>query len=45
MASKKGYTMRMHTSLIRVLKNVIPVLDNKEELDAYKTSVKQTPFN
>jgi arginine decarboxylase len=41
---QKGYTRRISQLINSGFKNVIPVLDNKEELDAYKRSVKQTPF-
>jgi arginine decarboxylase len=40
---QKGYTRRIANLLNTGFKNVIPVLDNKEELQAYKRSVKQ-PF-
>jgi arginine decarboxylase len=40
---QKGYTRRIVNLLNTGFKNVIPVLDNKEELQAYKRSVKQ-PF-
>lgn len=40
---QKGYTRRIVNLLNTGFKNVIPVLDNKEELLAYKRSVKQ-PF-
>lgn len=37
---QKGYTRRIINLLNTGFKNVIPVLDNKEELNAYKRSVK-----
>jgi arginine decarboxylase len=40
---QKGYTRRIVNLLNTGFKNVIPVLDNKDELLAYKRSVKQ-PF-
>ena len=40
---QKGYTSRIARLLNTGFKNVIPVLDNKEELDAYRRSVK-VPF-
>lgn len=40
---QKPYTSRIAKLINSGFKNVIPVLDNKEELDAYKRSVKQ-PF-
>ena len=40
---QKGYTRRIAGLLNTGFKNVIPVLDNKEELDAYRRSVK-VPF-
>src|SRR5213075_95104 len=40
---QKGYTSRIAKLINTGFKNVIPVLDNKEELDAYRRSVKQ-PF-
>lgn len=40
---QKGYTRRIANFINGGFKNVIPVLDNKEELQAYRKSVKQ-PF-
>ncbi len=40
---QKGYTSRIARLLNTGFKNVIPVLDNKEELDAYRKSVR-VPF-
>ena len=40
---QKGYTRRIANLLNTGFKNVIPVLDNKEELNAYRKSVK-VPF-
>lgn len=40
---QKGYTSRIARLLNTGFKNVIPVLDNKDELDAYRKSVK-VPF-
>ncbi len=40
---QKSYTSRIAKLLNNGFKNVIPVLDNKEELDAYRKSVK-VPF-
>jgi arginine decarboxylase len=40
---QKSYTSRIAKLINTGFKNVIPVLDNKEELDAYKRSVRQ-PF-
>ncbi|MEP6512646.1 MAG: arginine decarboxylase [Parafilimonas sp.] len=40
---QKGYTQRIARLLNTGFKNVIPVLDNKEELNAYRRSVK-VPF-
>src|ERR1700712_1782142 len=40
---QKGYTSRIARLLNTGFKNVIPVLDNKEELDAYRKTVK-VPF-
>jgi len=39
---QKGYTRRIAQLLNSGFKNVIPILDNKEELLAYKRSVKST---
>ena len=41
---QKAYTSRIAKLLNNGFKNVIPILDNKEELQAYKRSVK-VPFN
>src|SRR6478672_8310774 len=40
---QKGYTRRVAQLINSGFKNVVPILDNKEELTAYKRSVKQ-PF-
>ena len=40
---QKGYTRRIAQLINGGFKNVIPILDNKEELQAYRRSVKQ-PF-
>ncbi len=40
---QKGYTSRIAKLINSGFKNVIPILDNKEELDSYKRSVRQ-PF-
>src|SRR6478609_5261484 len=40
---QKGYTRRIAQLLNTGFKNVIPILDNKEELNAYRRSVK-VPF-
>lgn len=40
---QKSYTSRIARLINTGFKNVIPILDNKEELDAYKRSVKE-PF-
>src|SRR5215218_7055778 len=39
---QKGYTRRIANLLNSGFKNTIPVLDNKEELNAYKRTVKDT---
>ncbi|MFX5602680.1 hypothetical protein ABTD90_19220, partial [Acinetobacter baumannii] len=39
---QRNYTSRIAKLINSGFKNVIPVLDNKEELKAYKKSVKET---
>jgi arginine decarboxylase len=39
---QKGYTSRIVSMLNSGFKNIVPILDNKEELKAYKKGVKET---